>query len=319
MSYPTARDEQAAYWHLKLQEPDVSAEEIQSALEWQADPQNRAALDKVAAFWNAWPANARVQVAAQPSRAARAWPWRAVAATLIAFMIGAGFLLYPDRRVDVVSVHEHSTPIGQIDTVTLADGTRAVLGGATSIHVRYARDVRHVQLSSGEALFSVAKDAGRPFIVEMPNGSVRALGTQFNVHRGPDGATVTVLEGLVRVSPPEWRAGDSVDLAAGKQLSLHTDGTLGGVRAANGNDAGSWRSGRLVFAEQTLRTVVADLNRYSYRPVVVADPTLEDIRISGTAKVDQLDGWLDALSAMLGARLTRDENGVTLDSGGPDP
>jgi transmembrane sensor len=71
--------------------------------------------------------------------------------------------------------------------------------------------------------------------------------------------------------------------------------------------------------EQTLRTVVADLNRYSHRPVVVADPTLEDIRISGTAKVDQLDGWLDALSAMLDARLIRDENGVTLDSGDPDP
>lgn len=319
MSYPTSRDEQAAYWHLKLQEPDASAEDIQAALEWQSDPQNRAALDKVAAFWNAWPRNARAPAASRPARAEHSWLWRAAAATLIAVVIGAGALMYPDRRADDVSVHEYSTSIGQIDTVVLADGTRAELGGATSIHVRYAHDIRHVQLSSGEALFNVAKDAERPFIVEMPNGSVRALGTEFNIHRGPDGATVTVLEGTVRVTPPEWRAGASVDLVAGKQLSLHTDGTLGRVRAANGNDAGSWRSGRLVFAEQSLRSVVADLNRYSHQPVIVNDPELAEIRISGTVKVEQFDGWLDALSAMLDARLIRDENGVTLDSGKHDP
>src|SRR5689334_19753779 len=54
MKYPTARDEQAAYWYLKLQEPDVSAEEIDAALEWQADPENSAAFQRVEAFGQAW-------------------------------------------------------------------------------------------------------------------------------------------------------------------------------------------------------------------------------------------------------------------------
>jgi transmembrane sensor len=321
MSYPTARDEQAAYWHLKLQEPQVSAEEIQAALEWQADPQNRAALDKVAAFWNAWPAGAGAPRAESP-HGARLWGrisrtgWRVAAASVLELALGAGFLLYPARDEIRITVHEYATPVGQIDTVVLSDGTQVTLGGATSLHVRYAGHIRHVQLSSGEALFEVTEDAARPFIVEMPNGSVRVLGTQFNVHRGPDAATVTVLEGNVRVTPPEWSAGTAVELAARQQLSLGTDGRLGAVSSVNETEVGSWRSGRLVFTEQTLRSVVADLNRYSQQPVLIGDPALAEIRISGTAKMDQFDAWLDALGTMLDVRVIRDENGVRLDSAG---
>lgn len=319
MSYPTARDEQAAYWHLKLQESDVSAEEIQAALEWQADPQNRAALDKVAAFWNAWPAGTRnagdrhrSPSARQPARARR-WGFGAAAAGIAALIITAGALLYPPRDAEQIIVREYATPVGQIETVVLADGSEVMLGGATSIHVRYAADVRHVQLSSGEALFDVTRDAQRPFVVEMPNGSVRVLGTQFNVHRGPDAATVTVLEGSVRVMPPEWRTGTPVELAARQQLSLGTDGTMGPVSSVNEADVGSWRAGRLLFTEQTLRSVVADLNRYSPQPVLIGDPALAEIRISGTAKIEQVDAWLDALGTMLDVRVVRGESGVTLD------
>lgn len=325
MSYPTARDEQAAYWHLKLQEPDVSAEEIQAALEWQADPHNRAALDKVAAFWNAWPAGTDPREVTSPRGAGRwgrrslATRWRVAAASVVALILGAGILLYPTRDDVRITVHEYATPVGQIDTVVLADGTQVTMGGATSIHVRYARDTRHVQLSSGEALFDVTKDAARPFIVEMPNGSVRVLGTQFNVHRGPDATTVTVLEGTVRVTPPEWRAGTAVELAARQQLSMGTDGRLGPVSPVNETDVGSWRSGRLVFTEQTLRSVVADLNRYSQQPVLIGDPALAEIRISGTAKMDQFDAWLDALGTMLDVRVIRDENGVRIEPGPHEP
>jgi transmembrane sensor len=322
MNYPTARDEQAAYWHLKLQEPDVSAEEIQAALEWQEDPQNRAALDKVAAFWNAWPARAGApQGMRGPPRSrlaslsSLAWRWRfAAAACVAAGIVALGALIYPTRDAAMISVQEYTTPVGQIDTVVLADGTQVMLGGATSIHVRYAGDIRHVQLSSGEAMFDVTKDAQRPFIVEMPNGSVRVRGTRFNVHRGPDSATVTVLEGSVRVTPPEWREGAPVELAARQQISLGTDGALGPVSPVNEADVGSWRAGRLMFAEQSLRSVVADLNRYSQQPVLIGDPALAEIRISGTAKIGQFDAWLDALGTMLDVRVIRDDHGVTLDS-----
>jgi ferric-dicitrate binding protein FerR (iron transport regulator) len=54
MRYPTARDERAAYWYLKLHEPDVSAQEIQAALAWQADPDNHAGFVRVQSFLQAW-------------------------------------------------------------------------------------------------------------------------------------------------------------------------------------------------------------------------------------------------------------------------
>jgi hypothetical protein len=54
MRYPAARGERAAYWYLKLQEPDISVQEIQAALAWQADPDNYAGLMRVQSFLQAW-------------------------------------------------------------------------------------------------------------------------------------------------------------------------------------------------------------------------------------------------------------------------
>jgi ferric-dicitrate binding protein FerR (iron transport regulator) len=56
MNFPTARDEQAAYWYLRLQDTDVSPEEIQEALRWQRQcAENHAAFNRIEAYWRAWP------------------------------------------------------------------------------------------------------------------------------------------------------------------------------------------------------------------------------------------------------------------------
>jgi len=210
------------------------------------------------------------------------------------------------------STREYASSVGQIRTVQLEDGTRVILGGATSIRASFARDVRRIVMSDGEALFFVAKDAKRPFIVDVANGSARALGTAFNVHRGPDGATITVLEGTVQVSPPSWRPGAGAVLNAGEQVAASPDGAIGEIREVDPQQIANWRSGNMVFVDRTLRSIVADLNRYSAEPVTLASTEVAGVRVSGNIKLDQIEPWLRALGPAFGIELLHDEHGIVL-------
>jgi transmembrane sensor len=167
-------------------------------------------------------------------------------------------------------------------------------------------------MGDGEALFKVAKDPQRPFIVEVPNGSAQAIGTVFNVHRGPDEATVTVLEGTVRVTPPSWQSAEGAAVRAGAQVSLLPNGRLGEVTQVNPQDAIGWHSGRLVFRNRTLKSIVADLNRYSSKPVMLAAADAAEKRLTATVKLSEVEEWLRILGPAAGVRLVENERGLML-------
>jgi transmembrane sensor len=316
MTYPTAREEQAAYWYLKLQQPQVGADEIQAALEWQSDPENRAAFDRIEAFWRAWPDECSLpeqsQSVKQPRWARWATSWQAAAAVIAIFAVSLWLATIQHQETPAATAHQYATAVGQIRTVWLEDGSEVILSGATSLRTDFSTDVRRVVMSDGEALFLVAKDTLRPFIVDVPNGSARALGTTFNVHRGPDESTIAVIEGLVQVSPPAWRSGASTNLSAGAQVALSTDGLVGRIKAVNPQEIGSWQSGRLIFVDRTIRAVIADLNRYSSTPVTLAVIDAADVRISGNIQLDHIEEWLRALGPAFGIDLVRNEHGMML-------
>jgi transmembrane sensor len=316
MSYPTAREEQAAYWYLKLQEPHVSAEDIQAALAWEeSDPENRAALERVEAFWRAWPQNRRrgSNVLPKPMR----WrsPWQVAAAAVAVLTLGL-WLLLSGQQIGEPMTREYGTAVGQVRTVRLDDGTEVVLGGATSIRATFAADTRRILMMDGEALFLVAKDARRPFIVDVPNGSAQALGTTFNVHRAQDEATVTVVEGVVQVDPPSWGSGGGAKLHAGNQVSVSKQGTVGRIRQVDPTEMVSWRSGRMVFVDRTLSSVVADLNRYSTQPITLAATAAAATRVSGSVKLADIESWLHATGPVVGVEVVETQHGIVLVPGG---
>ena len=313
MSYPTARDEQAAYWYLKLEEPQVSAEEIQAALAWQADPENRAAFERIENFWRAWPPEIVVSASVEPPKRVRPHTlWQAAAAVVAVVSMSVWAVVSLQGQPGEPVAREYASSVGRIRTVWLEDGTEVILGGATSIRASFAENIRRIVMSEGEALFLVAKDTDRPFIVDVPNGSARVLGTTFNVHRGPDETTITVLEGRVQVSPPSWRQGASAVLNAGTQVAASLDGAVGRIREVNPQEVASWHSGRMVFVDRTLRSVVADLNRYSSKPVTLAATDVADMRVSGNIKLDQMEIWLQALGPAFGIDLLHHEHGMIL-------
>ena len=120
-------------------------------------------------------------------------PFFAAAAVAFAVVIG-GAVWWQANRYPL-----YTTDIGERRSITLADGSTVDLNARSQLRVEFSKSERRIELLDGQALFQVAKDKRRPFIVHSGDATVRAVGTQFDVYRKDSGTTITVLEGRVAV------------------------------------------------------------------------------------------------------------------------
>lgn len=308
------RDEQAAFWFLKLQEPDASVEEIDAALDWiEASDDNRRAFDRVQCCWHAGnPAAVSAPSAPAASNAALAWRallTRTLWAAAVLLVVAAGMGIHKGSfRSDAHQLERYATAVGEIRRIELLDGSEMTLGGASSVAVDYRAEMRRVVLADGEVLLKVAKEPERPFVVEAGGGYARALGTVFSVRRGTEGVTVGVAEGLVEVGLSETDAVPA-RLPLGREVTYSASAGIGPVRAINPTRVGAWSRGVLTFIDRPLAAVVVDINRYSPRLVVIDGERLKSLRVTGTVGVQGIGEWLGALQSVAA---------LELDDSGPD-
>jgi transmembrane sensor len=190
------------------------------------------------------------------------------------------------------------TSTGELRTVMLDDGTQVDLDADTALSLDFSPALRQVSLDRGRAQFTVAKDAARPFRVAAGPGRSTALGTQFVVHRRQDEVTVAVTESAVSVAV----SGVEARVAEGEQVSYGVGG-LGAVRRSASQAETAWQRGKLVFEDQPLRQVVADLGRYRSGTIAMTDGALGDLRVSGIFDVANPDAALDAITRTLPVRV----------------
>jgi len=226
-----------------------------------------------------------------PPRRHGMWIGAALAACLALVAGGAWFVSVPIDPMDV------RTATGITRTVALADGSQTTLASDTAIEVRMSRRERHIALTAGEAFFEAAKDPQRPFVVEAGDRRVVAVGTRFSVRRDADALRVVVTEGTVRLEP----LGDAIRqpttlLPAGSVATVRRDAVL--VRSlslAEVEELVDWRSGRLVFRDTALTDAVAEFNRFNTRQIVIADATVGALRIGGSFRWENAEGFVRLL------------------------
>ncbi len=200
----------------------------------------------------------------------------------------------------------YRTAIGQRSTVNLPDGSVVELNTDSLVQINFSEDRRDLILLRGEALFEVAKDADRPFVVEADGKLVTAIGTTFSVRRSDDEVRVTLIEGIVTVDQDDSDTAnpDAVSkkqLKPGEQL-IAQGGQPFKVNVIDTAVATSWKDGRLIFDNEPLGMIVQEVNRYSSRKLVFGDPTLSDMRVSGIFQVGSVDSFAAALEASFPVR-----------------
>jgi transmembrane sensor len=208
----------------------------------------------------------------------------------------------------VVTVVE--TASGENRDVSLSDGSVVSAGAQSVLWATLTRDSREVTLERGEAFFHVAKDPSRPFIVKVGTTTVAAVGTAFNVRRAGERVVVGVAEGIVRVEAHQQRTVmRTARLSVGQQLSIDAADGSANIQTVDAIGIAAWRKGRLQYRNEPLRSVIADLTRYSARDIVIANPQIADLRITGTVFANDVDSWLQSLETALPVRVVRAPDG----------
>jgi len=320
-SIPTLSDraiDEAAAWLARLSRDDVAEGDGLAFETWlDASPQNRPAYQAALSVWHefdaaadsvqaelASPARRRAAAARGPSRR-----WL-VGAGGVGIAAGLAAVVVVPTLTTAPTVQALVTGRGQRQRFTLADGSVVDLNAETRLRVMFERSERRVALDEGEAIFDVVSDKARPFTVAASGRMVRVVGTQFDVRNRKGALSVTVARGKVEVRPSA--SADRVyALTPGQRLDVSAAG-VELARFVDPAEAFSWRAGRLVYRDEPLSEVVADLNRQFPEQIEIGDPELGAIPITGVIVLDDPHSVMMRLSLMLPIRTVPSAQGLLL-------
>lgn len=224
-------------------------------------------------------------------------------------LVAAGAAVLFGRIRPSAAEIDYATNLGEIRRVPLTDGSVMTINSASSVAVRMERQARRVNLTQGEAWFDVAKSAARPFVVEAGAVRAQAIGTAFSVRMRDDGVEVLVTEGTVET----WS--DAVGarrtrLEAGQRALIGADAAVRlAPQEASVDRALAWRGGMIDLDGETLGAAALEFNRYNARKVVVTDPQMAGERMDGVFRINDPEGFADAVRVALSASVRLDDPG----------
>ena len=317
-------DRDALDWLVRSQgAPDAAT--LQGLQAWRdADPQHAAGLARWQQEWRALDAlpatavqhlhaglikdKARADAPARP----RAWSWGwgqgAATAASVCLVVAATAMGYRHWQQQPVYAQALATGLGQQSEVHLPDGSTLRLDTNTRLDVTFRRQRREVVLPEGQAVFKVQGDAARPFDVLAGPLRITVVGTRFSVRYTPGvpgdaGVRVAVEEGRVRVARADDAEPEVIELTAGQQVSSGADGRLTAIASVPAAGIAPWRDGRVSFDDTPLSQALAEFARYGSTHLVVRDPGVGALRLTGTFDPRRLDNFTRSLPSVLPVQL----------------
>jgi transmembrane sensor len=306
--------DEAAHWVVRLN-GELGPGERERAEAWiDADPRHAVAFVAAEATWEVSP-HARLRDTLAPALAP---PPRVAVRTPVMSRRSLGISLLAASTVGAVGLgrvfladgDRHETRRGQQSVTRLLDGSSIALNTDTRLDVSVDSSKRLVRFIEGEALFTVARDEARPFIVDLGNARVEVLGTAFNIRKRTDVVELTVTHGLVSVIAAN---GQSTRVGAGKTTLIRPD-----VVATTDLDETllrqrvAWQGGYIELNDETLDQAVAEFNRYRDQPILIGDPRIASLAIAGRFGVHDSDAFVSALHASFAITAERTPDGVVV-------
>lgn len=236
----------------------------------------------------------------------RGWIAGVAVASLLVFSV----VLYWQYAHDLLA-----TRIGEVRRVPLIDGSAVTLNTDTRLDVQYSKAERTVKLLQGEALFNVAHDRARPFIVQAGTTEVRAIGTSFTVRRLPgEKVQVVVREGVVEVS--EDRSPSAVPLRLSAQnraiVAARSTPALATVSADQIDHELAWQEGMISLDGRTLAEAASEFRRYSQTNIVFDDPAVAGETVTGLFAANDPEGFARAVATSMNLKVDVRGNAVKL-------
>jgi transmembrane sensor len=233
-----------------------------------------------------------------------------IAASVVLALLAATYLY---TKV-FFSGETYTSEIGEVRNIGLPDGSGLTINTDTHARVQFEETERNVAVSRGEALFNVAHDARRPFIVHANGVKVKAVGTAFTVRVDDARVDVLVTEGVVEVSR-EGAAASVQRITANQRAVIASKDSRLDIETVDRDGVNrqlAWRQGMVAFAGEPLSVAVAEINRHSRHPIYVDDPELAAHPVVGIFHANDAEGFASAASATFGAEVVHAGDAIHL-------
>lgn len=225
-----------------------------------------------------------------------------IAGALAAVAIGmSGLLAFQTWHAQPVMQMVAQVETGKIQSQRLEDGTLMTMNTGTDIEVTYYRDRRLVTLKRGEAIFEVARDEGRPFIIDSGKARITVLGTRFAVNRLHKLVRVSVDHGTVKVEPQHPATASQARpliLHDGEVAEVKQDATTVTRSHHQAADAFAFEKGMIIFEEADLDEIAETLSRYRKLPLLAEPPVSGKVHISSMLKTNAIETFIHQMPEM---------------------
>jgi transmembrane sensor len=295
----SAAQKEAIRWQSRLSDKKCSDKVKQDFDHWLASsPENADAFQMIQYFWDqledlqsaAEPELKEARCFAKKSQASRRY--RNITLTLLLLVFGL-VAAQPNLALKTVSRH-YQTARGDTVSINLSDGGSIKLNTDSDIRVADIFSWRKAWLEKGEAWFTIHHNSQKPFEVFAGKGHIWDIGTQFNVLNESNKTTVTVQEGEVALGTDNI---EELTLTASQQSGFDNQGNVLEKTEISPELIGSWRSGVLIFQNQSLTEVLKQLSRYHQAEFTVLDPGIQGLAISGRFSTTDLNETLNTLAS----------------------
>lgn len=314
--------EAAALWTVRLAEGEY-ANERELFEQWlEASAVNRKAWERAQRGWDLFDHAGEDEILEEMRRhGRRARPaahlnWKPVAAAAAALLVvisssilversgvfpgGGGQKMGPTAPVAASFTYASGRELPKL--INLPDGSRMTLDAQSKVIARFGDNQRTIHLVDGRAFFDVRHDASRPFTVNAGNLRLEDIGTKFDVERVRTKVRVNLAEGRVSVTGPGLFS--PLLLSAGDRLTAQGD-TKPEVLRKSGDALPSWQSGYASFDNMKLSDAAAVLNRYPGPALVVRNPRVADLRVSGMFKLGDVERFGRTIEQIYPVRVRR--------------
>ena len=198
------------------------------------------------------------------------------------FLIYGTFNLYLNHKI--LFYQNHNNPL------ILPDKSEIILNHLSSIRYKRKFSKKREIFLEGEGYFNVKK-SNVPFIINTIHGSIKVLGTTFNVSSTIDGFELGVIEGSVRV----YKGNSSYILE--KDQMLKTKNINQKLTIQNlYKEYPDWMNDKLVFDNTPILEICNEISRKFNITFTFSSSSIKSKRISGTIKTTNLTTLFESLS-----------------------
>jgi transmembrane sensor len=282
---------EAAAWLVRLHADDRNRTDEDAFRTWLAStPENARAFEAVTTIWDLSGGLHREKSFLQHQTLRRRSVLTGLGTVAVA---GVGFAFWQEAYAGVFE-----TRVGEQKHVTLSDGTRAFLDTDTRLRERYTDLVRTVELDRGRVDFQIRSDVHRPFVVDAAGQRVLADRTTLDVRRDGDRISVLLLEGRATILAIAHATRPRIALSRGERVIVAVN-IVPHIDKPNLAPLVAWQSGQAMFENETLAAATAEMNRYSDVSLVVNDPVVANLKLSGVYRVGDNVAFARSVSQLL--------------------